>query len=363
MVTLTKLYKVARATVEVTGIEIYNSETYEPIYLQPNYVQQRDLKQDEILRVDVHVKNRGTLTANVTAKIILFDSEITTNQLEMLIPSNETTFSFDVPYDGSLFFNFDVVAFGSFGEDYEQISQSSEPFTIQLKGGKEQKVENNEKVFSVGLFDYDIFIILIIVIVIVLLVVLMVMSKKRREKMAECSECGGLIPLDATECPKCGAEFSDEIECGECGTLMKITDTTCPSCGAVFAKEGESEGKAGAEGEEAIPTPPMTPFGGAAAKPPAPAAAPKPPTQAPAKPKPGPSPKPAAGKPTPSPAAAAPTAAKPARPVPPEPPAMPPKPAKAAVEEETEEKAECYRCGAIVPLSASMCPECGAEFE
>ena len=28
-----------------------------------------------------------------------------------------------------------------------------------------------------------------------------------------------------------------------------------------------------------------------------------------------------------------------------------------------EDVAECYMCGSIIPLSAPMCPVCGAEFE
>ena len=28
-----------------------------------------------------------------------------------------------------------------------------------------------------------------------------------------------------------------------------------------------------------------------------------------------------------------------------------------------EEMVECFECGALIPLSASKCPDCGAEFE
>jgi subtilase family serine protease/ribosomal protein L40E/predicted small secreted protein len=185
---------------------------------------------------------------------------------------------------------------------------------------------------------------IIIIIVIVLLIALLLMRKKKREKMAECSECGALIPVAATSCGKCGAEFSDEIECGECGALMKITDTKCPVCGAAFTKEAEGEE---GEEEEELGKPPVGPAKPAGRKPEVPSKkgiAAKPKGAAPA-----------------APAAAKPPAA-PAIPAPPAGAGPAAAPAADAPKEEGE-KAECYRCGAVVPLSASMCPECGAEFE
>ncbi len=189
-------------------------------------------------------------------------------------------------------------------------------------------------------------IIIIIIIVVVALVAFLLLRKKKREKMAECSECGALIPVNASACPKCGAEFSDEVECGECGALMKVTDTKCPVCGAVFAKEGEEE--EGEEEAEAGEKPkPGVPAREEAKKPTPPA---KKPEAAKAKPA------PPAAKAAPAPPAAA-------IPAPPSAPAPPAAAKPVTGGEEEEEKAECYRCGAIVPLSASMCPECGAEFE
>jgi subtilase family serine protease len=163
---------------------------------------------------------------------------------------------------------------------------------------------------------------IIIIIVVVVLVWLFVLRKKE-EGAAVCSECGSYLDLEATACPSCGAEFSDEVECGECGGLMAITDVVCPHCDATFGEVDESALPPPGEGPPAAPAP-GAPTAPAAV--PAPAAAAPPQTQTPAAPAP-------AGD-----AAAAPAAG-------------------------GDDVAECYMCGAIIPLSAPMCPQCGAEFE
>jgi subtilase family serine protease/RNA polymerase subunit RPABC4/transcription elongation factor Spt4 len=348
--TINNSYKIIKAELLVKNVEMVNGDG-ELVYV--NEETKIKLKNGEQFFIYAYIENKGTEAANVTVKFWI-DEELvwTTTPKVLILPGEEKTFTYQRLHDGSSNFNLGTRAIGLYGEAEDVEIPSN------LREDPYEKPEDDEKkddkgLFGMGPFMDLIIIILIIVIVVVCVVVGLLLLKKKREKMAECSECGALISVDANECPKCGAEFSDEIECGECGALMKVTDTTCPACGAVFAKEGEAE-----EGEEEGEGPPslgagpsvadlkaQTRSGGA---PPA-AAAPKP--AAPGKPKPGApgaavAPKPAAA-PTPAPTPA-------------------PKPAAAGApeaEEEEEEKAECYRCGAIVPLSASMCPECGAEFE
>jgi RNA polymerase subunit RPABC4/transcription elongation factor Spt4 len=193
--------------------------------------------------------------------------------------------------------------------------------------------EEEEKTEEFDMFMlFSIILIIIIIIVIIVVIYFMVIVKKRKDTMAECSECGNLMPLDATICEKCGAEFTDEVECGECGAIMSVTDTVCPECGAEFKKAlSEEEVKGGEKPPKAV-----TPVGKAGEG--APGAPSKPSAPAPPKVKKGPG------------EGEAPAAA----------PAAAPK-VKAAADE--EEMIECYQCGATVPLSAPMCPECGAEFE
>jgi RNA polymerase subunit RPABC4/transcription elongation factor Spt4 len=298
-----------------------------------------------------YVQNKGSEDAYVTLKFWIDEELVWTTTPKELIPaSQEKVFTYQRLHDGSKQFTLETRAIGLYGENEDvEIQSNLREDTIIFEEEKEK--EEDKGLFGMGPFMDIVIIILIIVIVVVCVVVGLILLRKKREKMAECSECGALISVDATECPKCGAEFSDEIECGECGALMKVTDTTCPACGAVFAKEGEGGEEEGEEGPPSIGAGPSiadlkAQTRGAGAPP---AAAPKPAAAPPGKPKPGApatSPKPAeAPAPTPAPA---------------------PKPAAAEPEpepEEEEEKAECYRCGAIVPLSASMCPECGAEFE
>jgi RNA polymerase subunit RPABC4/transcription elongation factor Spt4 len=292
----------------------------------------------------VYVENLGSEPANTTLRIYKDDS-----LLSQISSENEIT-----PTATGVFISYSGL-----------VVDTSDDFTMKAELAladetlkeREESMETNLKtkeiIFPPSQDDDDtsdnttmmwMLLIIIIIVIIIVLVAVLLLRKRKREKMAECSECGALIPVDAGTCPKCGAEFSDEIECGECGALMKVTDTSCPVCGAVFTKEGE--GEEGEEGEETgeVPKPGVPP-----AKKPAPPA----PTKKTAPPK--------AAKPA-APAAAAKPGAPAAAPAIPAPPSTATPAAKPAGGEE-EEKAECYRCGAIVPLSASMCPECGAEFE
>ncbi|MEA3559784.1 MAG: hypothetical protein U9R75_11075, partial [Candidatus Thermoplasmatota archaeon] len=146
-----------------------------------------------------------------------------------------------------------------------------------------------------------------------------VYTKMKNKDMAKCSNCGGLVQMDADMCPHCGVEFSEELEC-ECGELIPPGATECPSCHRPVTgdagpskdegseeeetdeelEELEEEGEEieEAEEEEIISDAEETideiasPAGG-----------------------------------------------------------------------EEEELAECFECGALIPVSAPICPHCGAVFE
>ena len=60
--------------------------------------------------------------------------------------------------------------------------------------------------------------------------------------MAECGACRAVIPIDSTECPECGTNFSglsDEAlgECGACNSLVPLDSTQCPECGVLFVAD------------------------------------------------------------------------------------------------------------------------------
>lgn len=60
--------------------------------------------------------------------------------------------------------------------------------------------------------------------------------------MAECGACRAVIPIDSTECPECGTNFSgiseDELgECGACDALVPLDSTRCPECGVLFVAD------------------------------------------------------------------------------------------------------------------------------
>jgi RNA polymerase subunit RPABC4/transcription elongation factor Spt4 len=355
--TINNSFKIIKAELLVRTIEIADKDG-EIVYIDEET--KIRLKNGEQYSIYAYIQNKGTEAANVTVKFWIDEELIwTTTPKVLILPGEEKIFSYKRLHDGSDEFTLGTRAIGLYGEE-EDVEIPSNLREDSYSPPPPPKNEEEESIFGMGPFMDIIILLLIIVIVVVCVVVGLLLLKKKRQKMAECSECGALISVDANECPKCGAEFSDEIECGECGALMKVTDTTCPVCGAVFAKEGEGEEGEGEEGEgEAAGGPPGINTGPSVADlkaqtrgAGAPAAPPKP---APGKPKPG----------TPA-TAGAPKPAGAATPAPTPTPTPEPKPSAeptTEAEEEEEERAECYRCGAIVPLSASMCPECGAEFE
>ena len=60
--------------------------------------------------------------------------------------------------------------------------------------------------------------------------------------MAECGACRAVIPLDSSECPECGTNFSgvseDALgECGACQALVPLDSTRCPECGVLFVAD------------------------------------------------------------------------------------------------------------------------------
>ncbi len=325
----------------------------------------KPIDKGDILSIKIYIKNEGNSPGNAKIELILngnpyytldakdvMDHTINTTLFEYTLPemNNVGVFNLRIEVNGTRDFVYD--------DDWGEVSLQ----VIKPDGAGDGK----EAFIGSMLF----FIIIIIVIAVLCAVVgALFMKKKKQEKMAECSECGELIPIDADVCPKCGAEFSDEIECGECGELMKITDTTCQACGAVFAKDAEAKGEDEEESEKEIDGPQEGEPGDLGdeevtmeeegsveenvtetkdlGKPAFGVATPTPPA-----PKPG---KPAAP--------AAQSVAPPTVAAGPGPNVAAPGEIEDAEEGEFQEKAECYRCGAIVPLSASMCPECGAEFE
>jgi subtilase family serine protease len=177
----------------------------------------------------------------------------------------------------------------------------------------------NEKEQEVNYLVFVLIILFILVLIIVGVGIFVYMRLQSADK-AKCSNCGGLVPLDATVCPHCGVEFSDELEC-ECGEPIPKGATECPACGKPVSsdllaqeeeeekiEEGEEEGELEElEGEdleeedvekeeEALDEAPGDEI-----------------------------------------------------------PAQP--------EGAEEELAECFECGALIPVSAPICPHCGAVFE
>ncbi|MEW5936675.1 MAG: zinc ribbon domain-containing protein, partial [Candidatus Thermoplasmatota archaeon] len=66
--------------------------------------------------------------------------------------------------------------------------------------------------------------------------------EEKAVKIAEvfnCPECGTELPIDATQCSKCGVLFEEEAAavCPLCGAVVDISATKCPSCGATFETE------------------------------------------------------------------------------------------------------------------------------
>ncbi|HXW66400.1 MAG TPA: zinc ribbon domain-containing protein [Thermoplasmata archaeon] len=80
-------------------------------------------------------------------------------------------------------------------------------------------------------------------IVVGIVAALLIFRRQAAGKLVECGECGELIPEDATVCPKCGAEFeNDLVRCSRCSSTIPASSQFCPECGAqLLGKPGEGE--------------------------------------------------------------------------------------------------------------------------
>jgi RNA polymerase subunit RPABC4/transcription elongation factor Spt4 len=308
-----------------------------------------------VLKEYAEEDNNKTIHLTATAKP---DFEVTlTASKEKITEGDKVTFTISVTdSSGGTFANYDQVYYkintgtelisgqldssGRAEVEYKYTTPGTYEVFVDVNTGEppipESDMDDNRAYREIVVEEEDIpiykqtwFIALMIILVVIIILVAVVLVwlfvfRKKEEGAAVCSECGSYLDLEATTCPSCGAEFSEEVECGECGGLMGITDVVCPHCDATFGEVDESALPPPGEGPPGAPVPgaPTAP----AAAVPAPVAAAPPQTETPAAPAP-------AGD-----AAAAPAAG-------------------------GEDVAECYMCGAIIPLSAPMCPQCGAEFE
>ncbi|MCK7516110.1 MAG: hypothetical protein MZV70_77140 [Desulfobacterales bacterium] len=59
-------------------------------------------------------------------------------------------------------------------------------------------------------------IVLVLFIIVVAALAFFIYKRYQEAGKAKCSNCGGLVDLEATVCTHCGIEFSEELEC-DCG--------------------------------------------------------------------------------------------------------------------------------------------------
>ncbi|MDG6221425.1 MAG: hypothetical protein QCI38_08280, partial [Candidatus Thermoplasmatota archaeon] len=77
--------------------------------------------------------------------------------------------------------------------------------------------------------------VLIAMIIVPILAVSLYLYKYGLGVLVECGECGALIPVTSTKCPKCSVEFEkDTAKCSVCGSWVPIDSPTCGECGAEF---------------------------------------------------------------------------------------------------------------------------------
>jgi len=71
---------------------------------------------------------------------------------------------------------------------------------------------------------------------------LLIARRQAAGRLVECGECGSLIPEEATVCPKCGAQFEqDLIRCSRCASTIPADSKVCPECAAVLlGKPGDA---------------------------------------------------------------------------------------------------------------------------
>ncbi len=171
---------------------------------------------------------------------------------------------------------------------------------------------------------------LVILIIVIIALAFFVYKRYQEAGKAKCSNCGGLVDLEATVCSHCGIEFSEELEC-DCGTVIPSGATECPNChkpilGALVGPR-EGEGPSKEEPEELEEITEDTEGEGASAE-----GVSKDDLEAPE-------------------------------------PQMTDGPKAKEADDSKEKKApeeelaECFECGALIPVSAPICPQCGAVFE
>ncbi|MFO8051931.1 MAG: CARDB domain-containing protein [Thermoplasmatota archaeon] len=287
--------------------DVYNIETG-----------QFDMKEDKEYEVTFKVTNNGNFSFHDLQ--VEFDEPASLAEGESylrtvdLLPYQEVLVTFRVEPEGSVG---DVKLFRVKIDDENSYYESDK--------------DNNEATVIVQIQEGDepsrLWVWILIIILVLLLIGgaigYFVYKKYKTKDMAKCSNCGGLVQLDADICPHCGVEFSDELEC-ECGELIPTGATECPACHRPvkadvepLQKEGpsEEEEKEGREDEEfeeeEEELEELEEEGSEEIEEEAPG--------------------------------------EDAAPVP--------------VEEEEEELAECFECGALIPVSAPICPHCGAVFE
>ncbi|MGA1872842.1 MAG: CARDB domain-containing protein [Thermoplasmatota archaeon] len=194
----------------------------------------------------------------------------------------------------------------------------------------ESSTDNNEASSVINVLEPDapsmIWIVFLFLALVVLIAIVIggyfVYKKLKTKDMAKCSNCGGLVEIDAPLCPHCGIEFSDDLEC-ECGEIIPVGSTECPACGRPIAAEPVKTEEEEAEGDEKAE---KTEEGGEEELEEL------------------------------------------------EEDQEPPEELEDVeeVQEEVireqpqadeEELAECFECGALIPVSAPICPHCGAVFE
>lgn len=61
---------------------------------------------------------------------------------------------------------------------------------------------------------------------------------KRLKHVAECSQCGLVLPHHQRRCPNCETEFDDALaKCSECNEVIEMKSKECPKCGAKFSHD------------------------------------------------------------------------------------------------------------------------------
>jgi subtilase family serine protease/RNA polymerase subunit RPABC4/transcription elongation factor Spt4 len=270
----------------------------------------------------------------VTGEFSLTKGEVTPVSFEITNHGNYTYNGLEVRFTGDASNDIQTISINPFSKatvtfDVKPLSITEGVWKCQVNPDGtlyESNTKNNEgsMIFVVTEKEEATFpwIIVIIAVVIVALVIFaliyFLVIRAQKGQMAKCSNCGGLVEIDAPVCIHCGIEFSEELEC-ECGTLIPAGAKECPSChkpvlsmeqveseteaiGATKTPEETAEVEEVEEGEVEAEEKGKSPMEKQDAV-----------------------------------------------------------PEKADVAE--SEMAECFECGAVIPISAPICPHCGAVFE